>query len=64
VRTPATLKLMRPDLASASPAEVAAALEEDARSNGHGMMAAPADAVGESIVRAIGKGGPLVTPYW
>lgn len=62
--TPATLKLRRPGMAAATPAEVAAALAEEAASRKRGLMKAPAADVGEAIVRSIGKGGPLVTPYW
>lgn len=61
--TPATLKLRCPELLNASHTEVAAALEA-LKPSTRTMMSAPAADVGEAIVRSIGKGGPIVTPYW
>lgn len=59
VATPAIAKLLNPSLRSAGPEEVAAAVAKlDSR------LYAPADAVGEAVVRAIGRVGPVVTPHW
>ena len=55
---------MHPELRNASPAEVAAAVAAATAQGGLGAFRAPAAAVGEAIVRAIGKAGPVVTPYW
>jgi hypothetical protein len=53
------VKMLHPEMKSASPAELSAAATSLQL-----PQAAPADAVGEAIVRAIGRVGPVVTPYW
>jgi hypothetical protein len=51
--------MLSPELRTAGPAELAAGVDKLDRS-----IFAPADAVGEAVVRAIGRVGPVVIPYW
>lgn len=60
VATPATAKIMYPELRSLSPSQLAAVLPTKAMPRHF----APAEAVGEAVVRAIGRQGPVVVPYW
>ena len=51
--------MLSPELRTAGPAELAAGVDKLDRG-----IFAPADAVGEAVVRAIGRVGPVVIPYW